>query len=313
MSFGEVDLAGSDAGADEEKDISVVGTLPNATAAAASSMPESAAEATFFAPPPPGPLPAVSSMPVHRRPTPAPRRRRPLRPRIVLGLAVLAVLGGSALELTPNGAFGYLVASDWIHAAAYGRATLATVRDTEMRLGADTYDGARSAADAAAASHASLPRAKSLTAYAALVDFAVSVRFGVDSERRPRGKQLLEELPAKEAVRYRSVASAAQVADAGDIQRALTALAAADRSPRAIRSKSRSPPFAETSSLPPRTVPPPSTRFDAQPPSWAMLAAISVLPVPTSCSATRRMPRKRSPPRSRPRQTILARSSYALG
>jgi tetratricopeptide (TPR) repeat protein len=231
MSFGEVDLAGSDAAADDDKDISVVGPLPSGPAAAASSMPESAAEATFFAPPPPGPVPAVSSMPVHRRPTASPRRRRSLRPRIALGIVVLAVLGGSALELTPNGAFGYLVASDWIHAAAYGRATLATVRDTEMRLGADTYDAARSAADAAAASHASLPRAKSLTAYAALVDFAVSVRFGVDSQRRPRGKQLLEELPAKEAVRYRGVASGAQVADAGDIQRALTALTTADRLP----------------------------------------------------------------------------------
>jgi tetratricopeptide (TPR) repeat protein len=226
MSFGEVDLAGSEAGAD--KDISVVGALPKARAAEAPSATDSAAEETFFAPPPPSPLPAVGSLPARRRPAASMRRRRPLRPRILLGLVVLAILGGFALELTPCGAFGYLIASDWLHAGAYERATLATVRDVEKRLGADTYDAARSAVDAAAAAHATLPRAKPLTAYAALVDFAASVRFGVDAQRRPRGKQLLEELPAKESVRYRGVAGAAQIAESGDVQRALGALAAAD-------------------------------------------------------------------------------------
>ncbi len=227
---GEVNLAGSDAGPD--KDISVVGSLPNVPTRQAPPATETAAEETFFAPPPHSPLPAISSVPERRRPALVARRRRPLRPRIQLGLFILAILGGFALEVTPYGAFGYLVASDLIHAGSYARATLATVRDTERLLGADTYDAARSAADAAAAAHASLPRAKSLTAYAALVDFAISVRFGVDAQRRPRGKQLLEELPPKDAVHYRSAASAAQIADGGDVQRALGALAAASGSTR---------------------------------------------------------------------------------
>jgi tetratricopeptide (TPR) repeat protein len=228
MSFGEVDLSAGDAGAD--KDISVVASVPNAAGVEPHPVTDSASEETFSAAPAiaPRPNPAASSLPAHRRPAPALARRRPLRPRIMSGLVVLAIVGGCSLELTPYGAFGYLVASDWIHAGAYQRATLATVRDTERRLGMDTYDAARAASEAAAASHASAPRARSLTAYAALVDFGLEVRFGVDAQRRPRGKQLLEELPAKEAVRYRNTASLAQIAEGGDIQRALAGLASAD-------------------------------------------------------------------------------------
>ncbi len=227
MSFGEVDLT-ADAGPD--KDISVVATVPSGAAAEPHPATDSASEETFSAAPAAVPRlnPLTGSLPVRRRPTPAISRPRPLRPRIVAGLIMMAIVGGCALELTPYGAFGYLTASDWLHAGAYQRATLATVRDTEQRLGTDTYDVARAASDAAAASHAAAPRARPLTAYVALVDFALSVRFGLDAQRRPRGKQLLEELPAKDGVRYRNTASAAQIAEGGDIARALGVLATVD-------------------------------------------------------------------------------------
>ena len=115
MSFGEVDLASADAGADGAKnEISVVASPPAVAGVEPHSATDSASEETFSTAPAiaPRPSPMTGSLRAHRRSATAASRRRPVGPRIALGLVVLALVGGSALELTPYRAFGYLVASD---------------------------------------------------------------------------------------------------------------------------------------------------------------------------------------------------------
>ncbi len=68
-----------------------------------------------------------------------------------------------------------------------------------------------------------------MTAYAAVVDFATTVRFGADPARVPRGKELVTQLVQAQAkdVKYLDVAQAAQLAEGGDWGKARPALASA--------------------------------------------------------------------------------------
>ncbi len=162
------------------------------------------------------------------RPRPALAARKMSVGRRLAGLALVSgLLGGAALQLTPYGAYGYLALEDLVHANDYRRTMAATMADTERALGVDTYDAAREAVESAAAAQRRNSRAKPLAAYAALVDFAMAVRFGPDTARASRGKQLLAALPPDEAVTYRDVALAAQAAAEGDLDKARKDLEAA--------------------------------------------------------------------------------------
>lgn len=226
MSFGEVDFGGGgDAGGAPAIGVDTTGIAPR-------SAPPPAMPAT--APP----VRAAATAPVSVRPPVA--RERPARtsvapPRkstgkyVALGVVVAAVLGGASLQLTQYGAFGYLAIGDVLHAKDYAAALTSDMAATEKSLASDTYDDAKSASDAAAAAHARTPRARPVTAYAAIVDFATTVRFGADPARAPRGKELVGELVQSQAkdVKYLDVAEAAQFAEGGDWGKARTALAAA--------------------------------------------------------------------------------------
>jgi predicted Zn finger-like uncharacterized protein len=164
----------------------------------------------------------------------APRQRPPLertkrsyRKPITGALLILALLAGAALQLTSYGAFGYLVIGDAIHSGAYARATSAAIGDAERSMGSDTYEGAKRAVDAAFTAHTRTPRARALTAYAALVDAATSARFGSDSARASHVRQLMSELPPDGAPKYLDVAVAAQAAADGDLDKARRGLTAA--------------------------------------------------------------------------------------
>ena len=163
-----------------------------------------------------------------QRPAPEPGRRS-YGKLIAGGVFIAALLGGAALQLTSYGAFGYLAIGDAIHAGNYTQATTAAIGDAEKALGTDTYDAARGAVDGAYAAHGRTPRARPLTAYAAVVDAAVAARFGADPARTSRVKQLLGELPPREAVKYQDVAAAAQSAADGDLDKARRALDAAGK------------------------------------------------------------------------------------
>ena len=156
-------------------------------------------------------------------------KKRPTGKLVAGGIVILLVLAGGALQLTTYGAFGYLAIEDSLHAKAYEQATAVAMQDAEKTLGVDTYDAAKSAADAAVAAHRRTPRAKPLTAYAAVVDAMATVRFGADGSRATPGKRLVSELPKDEAVKYLDVATAALAAADGDLDKARKGLDAASK------------------------------------------------------------------------------------
>jgi tetratricopeptide (TPR) repeat protein len=216
LGFGEVDLGGGDAGA------SIPGeTAPRPAAAfagvASLTPPESAEPKSVSVAPPP---PRIAREPEERRKT-SPAKV------VAAVLLTLGLLGGAALQLTPYGAFGYLTISDRIHAGAYAQATRDAIAQADKAGAPDTYEAAKAAAETVAAAHARMPRARQLTAYAAMVDAALTVRFGADASRASRAKQLLADLPTNEPVQYEDAATAAQAAASEDTERARKALDAA--------------------------------------------------------------------------------------
>ncbi len=207
MSFGEVEIGGG-VGADgaiaiESFDREDHGPGPVHAQAAASA-------------------PARTALP--RSEVAATPARTSLGKGVGLGALVLALIGGAALQITPYGAFGYLVIGDWVHAGDYRRATVAAIAEADRAATADTYDTAKTMVDLAYAAHEKSPRARSLTAYAAFVDCATSVRFGSDTTRASRASQLLATLRADKPVEYADAALAAQSAAAGDLGNARAAL-----------------------------------------------------------------------------------------
>jgi len=215
LTFGEVDFGAGDAGP------AAIGTEPNGPATEPPSGMRAAATAPISLRPPP-------SAARDRAPEAAPRKRSHAK-LVAGGIFIVALLAGAALQLTSYGAFGYLAIGDAMHASDYARATSTAMTDAEKSLGADTYDAAKLAVNAALAAHLQAPRAHALTAYAALVDAATTARFGNDPARNSRVKQLLAELPPGESVKYLDIASAAQAAADGDLDKARRGLDAASR------------------------------------------------------------------------------------
>jgi tetratricopeptide (TPR) repeat protein len=175
---------------------------------------------------------AAATAPVSIRPLAereGPRTKGSAGKWIALGLFAVALLGGAALQLTPYGAYGYLAIGDIVHAADYQRATASAMNAAGRASAVDTYDAAKNAADSAYAAHIQTPRNRSLMAYAAFVEYEVSLRFGSDPARVARAKQLLTELDPKREVKYRDVALAAQAAEGGAVDPARAAVDAAAR------------------------------------------------------------------------------------
>jgi hypothetical protein len=220
-SYGEVSFGGGEGGAAGEPIGIDSAHMPPAVSAPpppeggaslgeAHSLPPPSAAATA------GVAAAAAHVPLRGRPVEPPHRRS-ARGLVVAGFLAVVVVAGAALQLTPYGAFGYQYVGDRLHAADYERATQMATLEAERALSPDTYDAAKSAADGALAAHARATRAQSLTAYAAFVDLATTVRFGPDTARGPRAKQLLGELPAKgDPAKYQDIAQAAQLAADGD-------------------------------------------------------------------------------------------------
>ncbi|MDP9033555.1 MAG: zinc-ribbon domain-containing protein [Myxococcota bacterium] len=219
MSFGEVQFGEADPV--QEGKPQAVEVAPQQAAVAVAAI-ESAIPSSVV------PQAAASARVERPRPA-APPRKRSIRRQLTGALVVLALLGGAALQLTPAGAYGYLALNDIVHAKDYERAMAATMAETERALALDTYDAARGAVDSAAAAQSRMRRAKPLAAYAALVDFAMAVRFGPDMTRASRGSQLLAALPRDEPVKYRDVALAAQAAENDDLDKARKTLEEASR------------------------------------------------------------------------------------
>jgi tetratricopeptide (TPR) repeat protein len=151
-------------------------------------------------------------------------RRRSVVKTVGIGALVLLALAGAALQLTPYGAFGYLVLGDLVRAGDYRRATATAIADGGKMRAPDTYEAAKSALDATVAAQARTDRARPLAAYAAFADYATTMRFGADTARSSRVVQLLAGLPTDQPVQYADVARAEQAAVGGDLAKARKAL-----------------------------------------------------------------------------------------
>jgi tetratricopeptide (TPR) repeat protein len=221
MAFGELDFGGDDGGGAQASAIGVdEQAAPQRTVS--SAPPVQAAATAPVSLPPPGATPRL-------RTSAPPQKKRSLGKTVAGVVGVLAVLGGAGLQLTPYGAYGYLVVGDMVHAKDYAATTASTIAATEKTLGSGTYDDAKNAIESAAGLHARQPRIKPLGAYAAIVDSATTVRFGNDPGRAPRSKQLVGELAQEKEVAYLDVAQAALQAEGGDASKARAALDAASK------------------------------------------------------------------------------------
>jgi len=219
MAFGELDFGGDDQGTGESGiGVDQAGGGPAHSPSAGPGMQAAATAPVSIR----APGPRVRSVP------PA-TGKRSIGRFVGLGVLTLAILGGAALQLTPYGAYGYLFIGDMMHAKDYAASTVSTMAATEKTLGSGTYDDAKNAIEAVVAAHVHMPRVKPLTAYAAVVDYATTVRFGADVARASRAKQLLAELAGAQDVKYMDVALASQLAESGDLARARAALDAASR------------------------------------------------------------------------------------
>jgi tetratricopeptide (TPR) repeat protein len=179
------------------------------------------------------PAAAEMAMPIARAPVAreqtAERAKLTKGKLAAVGVAVAVILGGAALQVTPYGAFGYVYITDLLRAGDYARGTVSAMHDTQAALALDTYDAANAAIDATLAAHGRMPRARSLTAYAAIADFERTLRFGSDSSRASRAAQLLADIPPDVVPKYLDVAQAGRDAEGGSFDKAGPALEEAEK------------------------------------------------------------------------------------
>jgi tetratricopeptide (TPR) repeat protein len=171
---------------------------------------------------------------------PAKRRERtgevaaPSRaPKLVLALLAVVVVVGTLMQLTPYGWFGYIAVDDLMHESSWGRMADDASQKARAAMAPDVFDQSEKALDDLAQAHADSPRARPLTAYAALAECEAELRFGKDGARAARAQSWLADITAKSPnpgdVRYFTVASAVQAANNGDFAGARSSLDAASK------------------------------------------------------------------------------------
>ena len=141
------------------------------------------------------------------------------------------MLGGAALTLTPYGPYGYYAVTDATHKNEYAKAATDALEKLHEGLKTDEFSDSIKVANQLAAARAARPRARSLTAVAAIAEIETELRFGKEPERANRAKVwLTSEIPEPRAnVRYLDVATAASAALDRDRDKARAGFDAAAR------------------------------------------------------------------------------------
>jgi predicted Zn finger-like uncharacterized protein len=154
-------------------------------------------------------------------------------PKLLLALVAVIIIGGTLMQLTPYGWFGYIAIDDLMHESAWGRMADEASQKARSAMAPDAFDQTEKALDELAQAHADAPRARPLTAYAALAEFESQLRFGKDGARAARAQSWLADIAAKSPrpaeVRYFTIANAAQSANNGDLAGARAALDVASK------------------------------------------------------------------------------------
>lgn len=141
------------------------------------------------------------------------------RKATIVGLMLVLVAAGGALQVTPFGAFGYWLVVDKIRGAEYTRVTEAAANQARAKLATDVYSDARTAVDIMDGVHKKTPRARSASAYAALAEYSLEVRFGV-REGVGRAQTWLRDVAGVNDTQYLPLARAAEQLANGDLVRA---------------------------------------------------------------------------------------------
>ncbi len=201
MAFGEVDLGGGSDGP-------VLGPPP-AMSAGNLAFQEAA-------------LPQEQAPAARARATTAKKTSR--APMILGAFAAILVIGGAALEMTPLGAYGRHTISDQLRSSTYAKEAATAADDARKKLAVDTFAAASAAADDLAEQRRRAQRSRPLAAYAAFLDYASQVRFGVDAARMARAQSYLSDIPPNSEPPYLHAARAAQAAASADWAKARQAV-----------------------------------------------------------------------------------------
>jgi predicted Zn finger-like uncharacterized protein len=133
-------------------------------------------------------------------------------PKILGALLAIIIVGGTAATFTPYGPFGRYLVTDTMHAAEYAQLAETSITRVHEGLASDNFADAEAMADKLAATRAAKPRARALTAVAAIAELETELRFGKDPDRANRAKLWLTDIPSPNSpakVKYLDVAQAA--------------------------------------------------------------------------------------------------------
>jgi predicted Zn finger-like uncharacterized protein len=225
VGFGEVDLGGDSGDSVGTVDVPRPAAQEGSLAPAGTSSPPRSG----------GGEAAVLTAPEKRRERTQQQSAKPSRTgKLLFALLVaVVVIGGSLLQLTPYGAFGYVAIDDLVHERGWLQFANEASSKARTAMGKDVFDQSRAALDELASLHGEAPRDKPLTAYAALAEYEEELRFGKDGGRSARAEAWLNELsfkgPSAADIRYFTVAMAAQAAAHGDFPGARASLDAVAR------------------------------------------------------------------------------------
>jgi predicted Zn finger-like uncharacterized protein len=240
LSFGELDLGGG-----PEAPLATIQTdeapIPSARPGPAGPQPPASSAAdelslpqvpTSQRPSGPGSAPVEVSLPVQTGKGPRARveKKKSRAGRVALGLFVLLLAGGGALQLTRHGAFAYLTISDTLHAKEYASLATSAASRARERANEDVYPETRASIDDLIAAHWRTPRAAALGAYTAFAEFAYEARFGADVDRNAKAKLILADAASVAPdTPHLALAHAAEDAAAGNLTGARKGLEAASK------------------------------------------------------------------------------------
>ncbi len=155
------------------------------------------------------------------------------KPKLILAGIFAAFVAGALLEFTDYGPFGLRAVNDLLHKTEWVTAATNAMGAARKAIGADLYDQCRRAADSIASQSAALPRARAMTAAAALTEYEFQTRFGRDAPRATRAdgwlKSIADVTGSPASVPYYRAATAGRAAAAGDIAGARSLLEAASQ------------------------------------------------------------------------------------
>lgn len=214
LGWGERDLGGGD---DDDMEF---GAIPQERGdAAPASRPPSAPASGHPASSAPRALAPPARRVVDTPDTPA-KKGRGLK--IAAVAAILVLVGGGALTVTPYGAFGHLIVYDAIKAKDWAAQYAATTKASQAFFAKDTADAAASALAKIQAEHQASPRATAIAAYGAYAGYYRQLRFGRDPAVQARAKTLLANIPAELNGNGYDLARAAQAAASDQLARGLS-------------------------------------------------------------------------------------------